>query len=75
MSASRRNQERSLTTAGVWTYTLDNGNAAVQALNVGQTLTDSFTVTTIDGTVAARHHHHHRRQRRAGDQRHHDRAT
>ncbi len=36
--------------AGVWTYTLDNSNAAVQALNVGQTLTDTFTVTTVDGT-------------------------
>ena len=39
-----------LTAAGLWTYTLDNTNATVQALNVGQTLTDSFTVTTIDGT-------------------------
>ena len=36
--------------AGVWTYTLDNNNAAVQALNVGGTLTDTFTVATIDGT-------------------------
>ena len=26
-------------------------NAAVQALNVGDTLTDSFTVTTVDGTA------------------------
>ena len=34
----------------MWTYTLDNSNAAVQALNAGGTLTDSFTVTTIDGT-------------------------
>ena len=39
-----------LTAAGVWTYTLDNSNAAVQALGTGDTLTDSFTVTTIDGT-------------------------
>ena len=39
-----------MTAAGVWTYTLDNANSAVQALNVGDTLTDSFTVTTIDGT-------------------------
>ncbi len=39
-----------MTAAGVWTYTLDNSNAAVQALNVGQTLTDTFTATTIDGT-------------------------
>jgi len=40
-----------MTTAGVWTYTVDNDNCAVQALNVGHTLTDSFTVTTIDGTA------------------------
>ena len=40
-----------LTAAGVWTYTLDNSNAAVQGLNVGQALTDTFTVTTIDGTA------------------------
>ena len=40
-----------LTAAGLWTYTLDNNNPAVQALNVGQTLTDSFTVATIDGTT------------------------
>ena len=39
-----------LTAAGVWTYTLDNSNAAVQALNVGDTLTDTFTATTVDGT-------------------------
>src|SRR6185436_3746659 len=30
-----------LTADGIWTYTLDNSNAEVQALNVGQTLTDS----------------------------------
>ena len=40
-----------MTAAGVWTYTLDNTNSAVQALNVGGTLTDTFTVTTIDGTA------------------------
>ncbi|SFN90050.1 VCBS repeat-containing protein [Bradyrhizobium sp. Rc3b] len=39
-----------ITAAGVWTYTLDNASGAVQALNVGGTLTDSFTVTTLDGT-------------------------
>ena len=39
-----------LSATGVWTYTLDNSNVAVQALNVGQTLTDTFTVTTVDGT-------------------------
>jgi VCBS repeat-containing protein len=36
--------------AGLWTYTLDNTNTAVQALNFGQTLTDTFTATTVDGT-------------------------
>ena len=39
-----------MTAAGVWVYTLDNANHAVQALNVGDTLTDTFTVTTVDGT-------------------------
>ena len=39
-----------LTAAGVWTYTLDDNNAAVQALNAGETLTDTFTATTVDGT-------------------------
>ena len=58
-----------MTAGGVWTYTLDNSNAAVQALNAGQTLTDTFTVTTVDGTAAADHHHHQWRQRRGGDQR------
>ena len=40
-----------LTAAGVWIYTLDDGNAAVQALNAGQTLTDTFTAFTVDGTA------------------------
>ena len=35
---------------GHWSYTLNNAGAAVQALNVAQTLTDSFTATTADGT-------------------------
>ena len=39
-----------LTAAGVWSYTLDDTNAAVQALNVGDTLTDTFTASTVDGT-------------------------
>ena len=37
--------------AGVWTYALDNGNAAVDALDALDTLTDSFTVYTEDGTA------------------------
>ena len=39
-----------LSAAGVWIYTLDNSNPAVQALNAGDTLTDTFTVSTVDGT-------------------------
>ena len=39
------------TTAGEWTYTLDNTNEAVNALNDGGTLTDSFVVTAADGTT------------------------
>ena len=34
----------------LWTYTLDNSNADVQARNVGQILTDTFTVFAVDGT-------------------------
>jgi VCBS repeat-containing protein len=40
-----------MTVDGHWTYTLDNGNCAVQALNVGQTLADTFVVKTVDGTA------------------------
>jgi VCBS repeat-containing protein len=40
-----------ISAAGIWSYTLDNTNAAVQALNVGDTLTDTFNVLTIDGTA------------------------
>src|SRR5439155_147658 len=40
-----------MTAGGVWTYTLDNSNAAVQALNVGGALTDHITVATADGTT------------------------
>ena len=39
-----------MTAGGMWTYTLNNANAAVNALTTGQTLTDSFSVTTVDGT-------------------------
>ena len=40
-----------MTAGGVWTYTLNNANATVQALKTGQTLTDTFTVRTLDGTT------------------------
>ena len=36
---------------GSWAYTLDNANAAVEALDAGDTLTDFFTVLTVDGTA------------------------
>ena len=39
-----------MTSGGAWTYNLSNTNATVQALNTNQTLTDTFTVTSIDGT-------------------------
>ncbi|MGY0575747.1 VCBS domain-containing protein [Bradyrhizobium sp. RDM12] len=40
-----------MTPDGHWIFALDNGNCAVQALNVGQSLTDSFTVKTADETA------------------------
>src|SRR5207249_5632692 len=40
-----------MTAGGTWTYTLTNANTTGQALNAGQTLTDTFTVLTEDGTA------------------------
>jgi VCBS repeat-containing protein len=40
-----------MTADGTWTYTLNDAHNAVQALNVGGTLTDTFTVITEDGTA------------------------
>ena len=40
-----------MTAAGVWIYTLDNSNAAMQALDPGETLIDTLTVATMDGTT------------------------
>ncbi|WP_238273376.1 VCBS domain-containing protein, partial [Methylobacterium cerastii] len=41
-----------VTSSGVWTYNLNNANAAVQALNTTSTpLTDMFKVLTADGTA------------------------
>ena len=37
--------------AGNWTYTLRNGDANVQALTSSQHPTETFNVTTADGTV------------------------
>ena len=58
-----------LTAAGVWTYTLDNSNATVQALNVGQTLTDTLHRDHGRRHRPAGDRHHQRRQRRGGDHR------
>lgn len=38
--------------AGAWSYEAGNGSAAVQALRAGQSVTDSFTVTSLDGTAS-----------------------
>ena len=37
--------------AGAWSYSLDNGNPAVDALNVGDNLSDTFAVMSQDGTL------------------------
>ncbi|NRP48018.1 Poly(beta-D-mannuronate) C5 epimerase 7 [Marinobacterium sp. xm-d-543] len=36
---------------GAWSYDLDNANGDVQALGAGDSLTESFTVTSADGTA------------------------
>ena len=41
----------SIDAAGAWSYTLDDNNAAVQALNAGDTLHELVTVATADGTT------------------------
>jgi VCBS repeat-containing protein len=42
-----------LATNGVWTYTAANGNPAIQSLGTGDTLTETFTVTSADGTTSS----------------------
>ncbi|MDO7085821.1 VCBS domain-containing protein [Pseudocolwellia sp. AS88] len=37
---------------GSWTYTLDTTNSTIAALIVGERETDTFTITSIDGTTA-----------------------
>ena len=41
-----------LGTNGAWTYNLNNANPTVQALGAGQTLTETFTVASVDGTTS-----------------------
>ncbi|MCP4469252.1 MAG: dystroglycan-type cadherin-like protein, partial [Gammaproteobacteria bacterium] len=40
----------SITFEGEWSYQLDISNLDVQVLPEGETLTDSFTVNSFDGT-------------------------
>ncbi|MBY0317396.1 MAG: VCBS domain-containing protein, partial [Reyranella sp.] len=40
----------SLDATGAWSYVLNDGNAAVQALNMDDTLHELVTVSTVDGT-------------------------
>ncbi len=41
----------SVDATGPWTYKLDNADTTVQALAVGETLTETFTVRSVDGTT------------------------
>ena len=43
-----------ITRDGAWTYEVDNDLPAVQSLGTGETLTDTVTVTSVDGTAG--HH-------------------
>jgi VCBS repeat-containing protein len=40
-----------VTEAGKWTFTLNNTNTIVNNLKTGESLTDSFTILTADGTA------------------------
>ncbi|MCL5061036.1 MAG: VCBS domain-containing protein [Candidatus Thermoplasmatota archaeon] len=42
-----------INSAGAWTYSLNNSNATVQALNAGQVVTEVFSVATSDGGAAS----------------------
>jgi VCBS repeat-containing protein len=42
-----------LAAAGAWTYAADNAQAAIQQLGAGDTLTESFTVMSVDGTLGS----------------------
>ncbi|WP_418147726.1 VCBS domain-containing protein [Variovorax paradoxus] len=41
-----------LATDGTWTYTADNSQAAVQQLGAGESISDSFTAVSFDGTAS-----------------------
>ena len=38
---------------GAWTYSANNGQTAIQQLGAGQTLTETFSVKSIDGTTSS----------------------
>ena len=42
----------SLAADGAWTYTASNSQAAVQQLGAGQSLVDSFTAVSLDGSAS-----------------------
>ncbi|MDP9911823.1 VCBS repeat-containing protein [Variovorax boronicumulans] len=41
-----------LATDGTWTYTADNSQSAIQQLGAGQSISDSFTAVSFDGTAS-----------------------
>ncbi|HHQ4705553.1 TPA: VCBS domain-containing protein, partial [Aeromonas hydrophila] len=41
----------SLDTSGAWNYAVDNGNPQIQQLKAGETVTDTLTVSSADGTT------------------------
>ncbi|MBT2325016.1 VCBS domain-containing protein [Variovorax paradoxus] len=41
-----------LATDGTWAYTADNSQAAIQQLSAGQSISDSFTAVSSDGTAS-----------------------
>src|SRR5258707_12350116 len=43
---------RSLAADGHWSYSADNTQTAIQQLGAGQSLTDSFTAVSSDGTAS-----------------------
>ena len=42
----------SITAEGVWTYTIDNTNADVASLEPGESVNDSISIASFDGTAA-----------------------
>jgi VCBS repeat-containing protein len=43
--------EFDLTVGGAWTYKVNNAKSAIQALGIGETVTDQFTAVSDDGTT------------------------